>query len=131
MTTDVRERIAKALHEQMPGCTHDDHGADCEALARVAVVAIQGTYVPPPPGSDRDALPADLRRLIAPQMPPYTSTACQTAQACKLSADIFLTMAPELLHWAQREHASCRLTRKQDMQACVCACHTDPKEPTP
>lgn len=31
--TALRDRIAAALHEQMPGCTHDEHGGDCRALA--------------------------------------------------------------------------------------------------
>jgi hypothetical protein len=33
----MRQAIAGALHAQMPGCTHDEHGADCGALADEAI----------------------------------------------------------------------------------------------
>jgi hypothetical protein len=29
-----------------------------------------------------------------------------------------------LMDWERRQHAACRLTRKQDMARCVCDCHT-------
>lgn len=80
-------------------------------------------YTPPPPGSDRDALPAYLRPLIAPQMRPYLSTACESAAACKSAAEIFPQHTDEFLAWARREHTDCRQTRKQDMAKCTCRCH--------
>lgn len=81
-------------------------------------------YTPPPPGSDRDALPEHLRSLIAPHMRPYVSTACETAAACRQAAGQHPEHAGELLAWAQREDAACRVTRKQDMAACTGTSHT-------
>lgn len=82
-------------------------------------------YTPPPPGSDRDALPKHLRHLVASQMRPYLSTACETAAACKAAAELFPQHADELHAWEQREHAACRQTRKQEMARCICRCHRD------
>lgn len=123
-TDDLRQRIADAIQPLlMDTLPKPIAGARAQEVADVALAAIQGAYVPPPPGSDRDALPPDLRRLIEPQMPPYTSTACQTARACTLAAEVFSDRAAELLTWAQREHLACRRTRKQDMVTCGCDCH--------
>lgn len=101
---------------------------DCRTLipavqARHVLAALQGLYVPPPPGSDRDALPPHLRPLIAPHMPPYESTACQTERACRAAAEEHPQHAAELLAWADREHLACRRTRKQDMAECSAPCH--------
>jgi len=95
---------------------------------QAAVEAMQATYTPPPPGSDRDALPEHLRGLIWPHMRPYLSTACETADACRLAAAEYPEYADELRAWETREHAACRVTRKQDMASCDCRCHTTPKE---
>lgn len=93
---------------------------------RLRVVVTTPDYTPPPPGSDRDALPEHLRRLIHHRMTTYLSTACETADACHHAATTFPDHADELRQWEQREHASCRLTRKQDMATCVCECHGGP-----
>lgn len=37
---DVQKRIAAALHAKMPGCTHDEHGSDCEELAAAVVAEV-------------------------------------------------------------------------------------------
>lgn len=34
---EMRLRIARELHKQMPGCTHDQHGSDCQGLADVVL----------------------------------------------------------------------------------------------
>lgn len=107
--------------------------ADCPhahpATQAAAVLdALQGLYVPPPPGSDRDALPEHLRALIAPHMRPYVSTACETAAACRQAAEQHPEHAGELQAWAQREDAACRQTRKQDMAACEGAAHTTSRD---
>lgn len=34
------QKIAEALHVQMPGCAHDGHGADCEGMATEALKAL-------------------------------------------------------------------------------------------
>lgn len=119
MTDDLRQRIAAELHAAGGPFAN----TDAETLADAALATIQGAYVPPPPGSDRDALPEDLRRLIEPQMPPYTSTACQTARACFLASEVFPDHADDLRTWEAREHNACRITRKQDMAKCQCDCH--------
>lgn len=92
--------------------------------SRIVWDDLEDGYTPPPPGSDRDALPDELRRLIEPQMRPYLSTACETARACQLSAEVFPDQAGELQRWEERQHASCRLSRKQDLALCQCDCHT-------
>jgi hypothetical protein len=115
------QRVARAQLAAPLG----DYAALMHPGAGAALAAIQGAYVPPPPGSDRDALPEDIRRLIEPSMRPYTSTACETARACFLASEVFQGRADELLAWAERQHAACRITRKQDMARCVCDCHEE------
>ncbi len=80
-------------------------------------------YVPPPPGSDRDALPEHLRALIAPHMRDYVSTACETALALDRASTIHHAAMVTLMQWETRQHATCRITRKQDMAKCQCDCH--------
>jgi hypothetical protein len=117
---DLRQLIAHELHAAGGPFTN----ADAETLADAVIAAIQGLYVPPPPGSDRDALPEDLRVLIAPHMPEYVSTTCQVALALDRASTIHLPSMVTLMDWERRQHAACRLTRKQDMARCVCDCHT-------
>lgn len=81
-------------------------------------------WTPPPPGSDRDKLPDHLLAVV--DLGPYDSTACQMARALEVAAVRRPDMADELLQAAGRQHASCRLTRKQDMAPCSCVHH----EPT-
>ncbi len=33
----LRDRMAAALHRQMPGCTHDRHGSDCVGMANAVL----------------------------------------------------------------------------------------------
>jgi hypothetical protein len=40
--TVVRDRVAGALHRQMPGCTHDEHGGDCVVLADAVLEDMAG-----------------------------------------------------------------------------------------
>ena len=91
---------------------------------RLRVAITRPDYTPPPPGSDRDALPDHLRALIAPHMRPYVSTACETALACDRASTIHHPQMATLADWEQRQHAACRITRKQDMAPCQCDCHT-------
>lgn len=96
------------------------------------LTAMQGLYVPPPPGSDRDKLPDRLLAVI--EMEPYLSTYCQTAAALEEAARTKggTWEEPGLLYdvalAATRAHAACRLTRKQDMGGCVCPHHRPPEE---
>lgn len=98
--------------------------AEREVYLRVTdavLEVVQSSYVPPPPGSDRDKLPDRLLALI--EMGPYLSTACETAHALERVIPVHTDMAAELAEWAEREHASCRQTRKQDMTPCRCPHH--------
>lgn len=122
------EAITAALEAADEHSCHYNEGTDYRALATAVLAAVQGLYVPPPPGSDRDALPEHLRRLIEPQMPLYLSTGCETARACRLATEVFPDHADELRVWERRQHAACRITRKQDMARCQCDCHSAAKE---
>jgi hypothetical protein len=127
----VLDLIARAIHRY--DYHHALSGNDTPSVhhrgeAVAVLAALQGVYVPPPPGSDRDALPEHLRVLIAPHMRPYTSTACETARACFLAGEVHREHADELRTWEQREHAACRITRKQDMVKCQCDCHSTDRE---
>lgn len=37
---DTQKRVAAALHVKMPGCTHDEHGSDCEELAAAVMAEV-------------------------------------------------------------------------------------------
>jgi hypothetical protein len=122
--TEPLEAVTEAVRPWLLGADE----ADVENCATAVLAAIQGLYVPPPPGSDRDALPEHLRGLIAPHMRPYISTACETALALDRAAQTHLPSMTTLVDWERRQHAACRITRKQDMAECVCDCH--PTTPT-
>lgn len=89
-------------------------------IADIALAAIQGAYVPPPPGDDRAALPDHLLAAIAPHTVPYVSSYEQIADACAAAGweTTDSALRAELLEWAARMRASCRQTRKQDMAPC-------------
>lgn len=141
-TNELIERITEATgrHFIDPGQSDRAQDADTcacgqlvdawdEHWAEAALAAIQGLYVPPPPGSDRDALPDWIVPLISAFVRPYTSTGCEAAQAIRrVISGRYSNQTAELAEWEQREHASCRLTRKQDLAKCICPCH---QEPTP
>jgi hypothetical protein len=96
---------------------------------RLRIAITQPDYVPPPPGSDRDALPEHLRLMIAPHMRPYVSTACETALALDRAAQTHLPSMAVLADWERRQHTACRITRKQDMAECACDCHRETPGP--
>jgi hypothetical protein len=131
--------VTLTVHVTAPGADAAHHAQTIADLVqaeygdsmRLRTAITTPDYTPPPPGSDRDALPEHLRALIAPHMRPYTSTACETARACRLAAEVHHDHADELRTWEQRQHAACRITRKQDMARCTCDCHTTPKETRP
>lgn len=85
-------------------------------------------WTPPPPGDRREQLPDHL--LAAIDIPPYTSTACQTADLLSEAIPGRLDLAEELGEQADRLHARCRLNQKFTGQLCDCGCHTT-KEPAP
>lgn len=83
-------------------------------------------WTPPPPGSTAEQLPNKLLALIATD--PYLSTSCQTAQRLEEAATALSAGGSgdviELMAWAQRMHARCRLNNKFTGQLCVCPCHS-------
>ncbi|MEU3613458.1 hypothetical protein ABZ725_14240 [Streptomyces sp. NPDC006872] len=74
-----------------------------------------------PPGSTREQLPPAVLALLPTH--PYTSTACQTADAVAITAVRGLPMYAELRAHAERLHARCRLNHKFTGVACRCGCH--------
>ncbi|WP_330479936.1 hypothetical protein OG301_39025 (plasmid) [Streptomyces platensis] len=67
------------------------------------------------PGSTSEVLPAEI--LAALDVPPYLSTACDTALRVE-PADV-----PDATGWARRLHARCRLNNKFTGAPCPCNCH--------
>lgn len=128
--------VALTIHITAPGPDAAHHAQTIADLItaehghhmRLRIAITDPDYTPPPPGSDRDALPENLRRLITADMAPYISTACETAWACGHAAETHPDHADELRTWERRQHAACRITRKQDMARCGCDCH--PAKPT-
>lgn len=132
MTDDLRTHIARTMAETAGSKAFREPGREWDHLRSVwlghadaAIRAMQGRYVPPPPGSDRDKLPDHVLAAIGPHLRPYLSTACETAQACHIAAARDLDLYDELRDWGQREHSACRLRRKQDVADCGCRCHQE------
>lgn len=46
--TALRDRIAEALHRQLPGCAHDGHGHDCAALADAVLAVLPARTIEAP-----------------------------------------------------------------------------------
>lgn len=78
-------------------------------------------WTPPPPGDRREQLPDHLLATI--DIPPYTSTACQTADLLAEAIPGRLDLAGELIEHAGRLHTRCRLNNKFTGQLCACSCH--------
>ena len=78
-------------------------------------------WTPPPPGDTREQLPDDVLALI--DVPPYTSTACETAQALEAATETNSRQAGELAEWQDRLHARCRINNKFTGAVCSCGCH--------
>lgn len=78
-------------------------------------------WTPPPPGDTREQLPDNVLALI--DVPPYTSTACETAQALEAAAETRGDEAGELAVWQARLHARCRINNKFTGALCGCGCH--------
>lgn len=78
-------------------------------------------WTPPPPGDTREQLPAHVLALI--DVPPYLSTACETAGALETAACVHRAQADELAVWQERLHARCRINNKFTGQLCGCGCH--------
>lgn len=78
-------------------------------------------WTSPPPGDRREQLPDHL--LAAIDIPPYTSTACQTADLLSEAIPDRLDLTKELIEQANRLHSRCRLNQKFTGQLCACGCH--------
>ncbi|MEU7240274.1 hypothetical protein [Streptomyces sparsogenes] len=80
-------------------------------------------FVPPPPGSTEEQLPADVLALIDP--PPYLSTACGTAQALEEAVAEHPDRQAGLEEWARRMHDRCRINHKFTGKLCTCGHHQE------
>ena len=80
-------------------------------------------WTPPPPGDTREQLPDRLLALI--DVPPYLSTACQTARECERAVDVHSEHGQDLRQAAARLHARCRINNKFTGQLCICGCHEE------
>ncbi|WP_405883601.1 hypothetical protein OG747_36470 [Streptomyces sp. NBC_01384] len=78
-------------------------------------------WTPPPPGDRREQLPDDVLALI--DIPPYTSTACETAALLDTAGSTRQDQADGLYAWAERLHSRCRLNNKFTGVLCRCGCH--------
>lgn len=68
------------------------------------------TWTPPPPGDRREQLPDHLLALL--DIPPYTSTACETAELLAAAITRHPEHADELRQWEQRQRQRCRINNK-------------------
>ena len=102
---------------------------ECRALipeeqARAVLEALQGAFVPPPPGDDRERLPDDVLAVALPGLRPYLSTACEVALVLDSAAHgLHRHRREELLGWADRMHRRCRVAHAFTMRRCACAHH--------
>lgn len=67
-------------------------------------------WTPPPPGDRREQLPDAILALI--DIPPYTSTACETAELLATAITRHPGHADELRQWEQRQRQRCRINNK-------------------
>ncbi|MFE9391666.1 hypothetical protein [Streptomyces sp. NPDC006784] len=118
---NVAPETAQTYEEWLSDTAHDRPAV---AAAKQAARAQQ----PPPPGSTREQLPDHLLALI--DVPPYTSTACETAHECERVVDVHTEHAEELRTAAAGQlHDRCRRNNKFTGVTCGCACHQAKEQP--
>ena len=78
-------------------------------------------WTPPPPGDTREQLPDHILALI--DVPPYLSTACETAHQLDTAITNRPNRGAELMLWRDRMHGRCRRNQKFTGQLCACYCH--------
>jgi hypothetical protein len=83
-------------------------------------------WTPPPPGDRREQLPDHILALI--DIPPYTSTACESAELCGAAIARRPEHADELRQWEQRQRQRCRINNKYTGVNCR---HTEPDAADP
>lgn len=136
--TDLRDQLAEALYaHDHPGWRIPLHEADMEPVyvARAAAVLpvlyrewpwlraeAEDGWTPPPPGSTREQLPDRLLALL--DIPPYTSTACETAGLLAAAIVRHPEHADELRQWESRQRQRCRINNKYTGVHCQ---HTAPE----
>lgn len=84
-------------------------------------------WTPPPPGDRREQLPDHILALL--DIPPYTSTACETAELLTAATDRHPEHADELRQWEQRQRQRCRINNKYTGVLCQHAA-PEPDGPT-
>lgn len=119
----IRAALDEPAAEDLTGYTAPDPAIGCITGTAEPAPA----WTPPPPGSTREQLPAEILDLLDGYLSPYRSTACDTAGSCE-RAYRNNTRWMGLLQRAEMLHQRCRLNHKFTGALCICPCHT--KEPT-
>lgn len=113
---DIAAHILRALDgDQTPAAV------SCSPAAAETEPNNPAAWTPPPPGDRREQLPDAILALL--DIPPYTSTACQTAELLTWQAAARTHRAGELREQAGRLHSRCRLQNKFTGAPCDCPCH--------
>lgn len=86
------------------------------------------TWTPPPPGDRREQLPDHLLALL--DIPPYTSTACETAELLAAAVARNPERSYELRYWEDRQRQRCRINNKYTGVICQHATNADPSDLT-
>lgn len=121
------DRITTAVRANPTNADFD--GAYLAAIRHIRAALDQEPAAPPPPGSTRAQLPAEILNLLPPRS--YLSTACETARLCHGAAIAHPDRAGELTQWRERLHDRCRLNHKFTGRLCFCRCHQAPPDDTP
>lgn len=125
--TELFSRIAK-LNDQMAAVLAPGWGArmgiipEGHPLHPGAGQPEPAAWTPPPPGDRREQLPDHLLALL--DIPPYTSTACETAELLAAAITRHPARADELRQWEQRQRQRCRINNKYTGVNCR---HTEPE----
>ena len=90
-------------------------------------MTMQTDWKPPPPGDTRAKLPDHILAMVV--LRPYTSTACEMAQALASAVVRYPECEDELQFWEKIMHDWCRLNNKFSDVKCACPCgHPNRKE---
>lgn len=124
---DIAAHILAALDgDPAPAATCSPAAAETEPNNPRTTLDNPATWTPPPPGDRREQLPDHILALL--DIPPYTSTACESADLCAAAATRHPEHADELRHWEQRQRQMCRINNKYTGVNCQ---HTENEPPAP
>ncbi|MCX5239764.1 hypothetical protein OG824_31645 [Streptomyces prunicolor] len=119
----------RALAEANTADGADGQPCDADTLWPSEILAVldeadllpAAAWTPPPPGDTREQLPDHILALL--DIPPYTSTACETAELLTAATLVHPEHAEELRQWARRQRERCRINNKYTGVHCR---HTGP-----